>query len=58
VELGQSCDGSGARVANASCFDLGTVPLCAALCDQRDFGAPCAGGGVCEPVAVTYGICR
>jgi hypothetical protein len=56
--LGQPCAGPADCVGNASCFDLGTGPVCAALCPAGDFDAACASGGTCQPAGPDYGVCR
>jgi hypothetical protein len=56
--LGQPCAGPADCVANASCFDLGEGPVCAALCPAADFDAGCPSGGTCQPAAPDYGVCR
>jgi hypothetical protein len=57
LEVGQPCNGPTACVANASCFDFGTAPICAALCAPGDFGGPCSSGGICQPAGTSYGVC-
>jgi hypothetical protein len=59
VAVGQHCTDVTSCVANASCFDLGSGPVCVALCASSNFDQPCAGGGTCQAVAAaTYGLCR
>jgi hypothetical protein len=58
IEIGQPCDAPTSCIAGASCFDLGTAPICAALCSDSAFGESCASGGICEPRGVSYGVCR
>jgi len=56
--LGQPCAGPADCVGNASCFDLGTGPVCAPLCPAGEFDAACASGGTCQPAGPDYGVCR
>lgn len=57
VARGESCVGPSECVANSSCFDLGSGPVCAELCPIVDVGSPCASGGTCEGVDAEYGVC-
>jgi hypothetical protein len=59
ASVGQPCAGPADCVANASCFDSGSGPVCTALCAGANFNAPCASGGVCQaaPARSDYGLC-
>jgi hypothetical protein len=54
VAIGQPCTSPADCVANASCFDAGSGPVCTALCSTT---AACAGGATCLPAGTDYGIC-
>jgi hypothetical protein len=54
---GAACGSPLECVANASCFDLGSGPICAALCPPSQFGGSCDGGGACQPAGAEYGVC-
>jgi hypothetical protein len=56
--LGSSCATPTECVANASCFDLGAGPVCAALCPSTQFDGPCDAGGTCQAIGAEYGVCR
>ena len=57
--LGSPCATPTECLANASCFDLGAGPVCAALCPSSQFDSPCDGaGGVCQALGTEYGVCR
>jgi hypothetical protein len=58
VAVGQACANPSDCVVNASCFDLGAGPVCAALCGSNGFGVACTTGGVCASVTSGYGICE
>jgi hypothetical protein len=58
VIVGQPCGAPAECVANASCFDLGDGPVCAALCPSSAFGLACESGGTCQAAGVDYGVCR
>jgi hypothetical protein len=58
IEVGQPCSDPTSCVANASCFDIGSGPVCLALCPASEFGLPCPSGGACEPAGNEFGICR
>lgn len=57
VALGEPCDKPTACVANASCFDMGSGPICAALCPRSQFNTTCASGGECRRVTSEFGVC-
>lgn len=57
VPVGQPCFGPLDCVANASCFDQGAGPVCAALCAKSAVGAPCDTGGTCLAAGIDYGVC-
>lgn len=57
VELGASCAAPDACIANSSCIDAGSGPVCTALCPLEDVGSPCASGGTCTSAGPDYGIC-
>jgi hypothetical protein len=57
VPVGQACNGPSDCTANASCFDFGSGPTCAALCPASGFNALCPGGGTCIPAGSDFGIC-
>jgi len=56
--LGSLCASPTECVANASCFELGAGPVCAALCPSTQFDSPCEGGGTCQAMGAEYGVCR
>lgn len=58
VALGQPCAMPTDCVADASCFNPGTGPVCTALCSSADFTMTCATGGVCTSAASDYGFCE
>lgn len=55
--IGSPCSGPLDCVADSSCFDFGTGPVCTALCPASWFGQPCSRGGDCIPDGSDYGIC-
>jgi hypothetical protein len=55
--VGSPCADPTECVSNASCFDLGTGPVCAALCPSSQFDAACDGGGTCRALGAEYGVC-
>jgi hypothetical protein len=55
--LGEPCAGPASCVANASCYDFGGGPRCAALCAPELFGLACPSGGTCAQDGQTYGVC-
>jgi hypothetical protein len=57
VSLGESCASPLDCVADASCFDFGSGPVCAALCDAGLFGAPCSQDAECVAAGREYGVC-
>jgi hypothetical protein len=58
VDIGQPCASPLDCVANASCFDFGSGPVCARLCASSDFDQPCNSTTTCASVDREYGICR
>jgi hypothetical protein len=56
--LGSPCSAPTECLANASCFELGAGPVCAALCPASQFDGPCDGGGTCQALDAEYGVCR
>jgi len=56
--IAEPCDAPTECVANASCFDLGSGPVCAELCPADAFELPCASGGICKAAGSDYGVCR
>ena len=57
LAIGATCAGPGDCVANSTCIDTGSGPLCAALCAPLDFGSACPSGGQCVGVGIDYGVC-
>lgn len=57
VDLGQPCFGPGDCIANSTCLDLGSGPVCTALCAPSSFGAACGSGDPCVRCRADYGIC-
>lgn len=57
TESGASCSAPTDCVANTSCFDFGSGPVCADLCTPEEFGAACAGSGTCTAAGRAYGVC-
>lgn len=57
VALGEPCTSPRECVANASCFDYGSGPVCGAVCLSEEFGAECGSGGTCAPVGTQFGAC-
>lgn len=57
VALGEPCDKPTACVANASCFDMGSGAICAALCPRSQFDTTCVSGGKCQRVTSEFGVC-
>lgn len=57
VDLGEPCAGPRSCAANASCYDFGGGPRCAALCAPELFGLACPSGGTCTQDGETYGVC-
>ncbi|HKO52657.1 MAG TPA: hypothetical protein VJV79_33350 [Polyangiaceae bacterium] len=55
--IGEPCAAPSECVANASCFDLGSGPLCIELCGVPGGELSCASGGTCTPVGLDYGQC-
>lgn len=57
--VGAPCASPTECVANASCFDLGAGPVCAALCPPEQIGGPCSdAGSVCQAAGPDYGVCQ
>lgn len=58
--VGSRCASPTECVANASCFDLGEGPVCAALCPPAQFDGPCSDAStVCQAAAgAEFGVCR
>lgn len=57
VELGAACGSPADCVANSSCIDFGSGPVCAELCSASEFGASCKDGGTCTAAGREYGAC-
>lgn len=57
LALGESCASPLECGADSSCFDFGTGPVCARLCDVSSSGALCADGEECVPAGADYGVC-
>lgn len=55
--LGTGCDVPTDCVANSTCMDLGSGPVCASLCLPEQIGSTCADGGVCTSASPDYGVC-
>ena len=58
IARGQPCSAPSDCVANTSCFDLGSGPICAELCPVDVVGAECASGGTCAAAGRDYGVCN
>ena len=58
IAIGQPCSAATDCVAYASCFDLGSGPICAELCPADAFELACASGGTCQAASSEYGVCR
>ena len=56
--IGAACASPIGCVAGASCFDLGSGPVCAALCPPAQFDQACDGGGLCQAINAEYGVCQ
>jgi hypothetical protein len=54
---GEPCQGPLDCAADSSCFDFGSGPVCADLCEVSEFGSACAADSECIPAGVDYGIC-
>lgn len=57
IAIGAPCSAPSDCEVNASCFDLGSGPVCAALCPADAIGTPCA-GGTCTSAGPDFGICQ
>lgn len=57
IDLGQPCAAPLDCVANATCVDLGSGPICTALCSGSNAGAACDSGGTCQFARDDYGVC-
>jgi hypothetical protein len=57
LSAGDSCASPLDCGADASCFDFGSGPVCAALCDAGLFGAPCSEDTECVAAGLEYGVC-
>jgi len=57
IAIGQPCSAPTDCVANASCFDVGSGPVCAELCSSDAFELDCTSGGTCKEAAFDYGVC-
>lgn len=58
VAIGEPCITPTECVANASCFDLGSGPVCAELCPLGSGEFSCASGGTCTAAGLDYGVCQ
>ncbi|HEY0465506.1 MAG TPA: hypothetical protein VGC79_14925 [Polyangiaceae bacterium] len=55
--IGEPCAAPSECVANASCFDLGSGPVCTELCALPAGELSCASGGSCTQLGSDYGQC-
>jgi hypothetical protein len=55
--VGDPCSGPLDCVADSSCFDFGSGPICAELCPAGRFGEACGEGITCLAAGSDYGIC-
>jgi len=55
--VGDSCYGPGDCSRNTTCIDLGSGPVCTALCGRESIGSLCGPGVGCFRCRADYGVC-